>query len=133
MFDQKKLNRVAALSLISSIEKVVKDKLKPGRMKNKMDRLAKLCVIPPISKSESYAIYAKIKEFEKISGWHGKEKHIGILINFCLILSEEYKLDKRIMETLNDIWEHNNNADPIPPGCDWGGEVAFEKWESIKY
>lgn len=126
------LEKVAALSIISSIELVMKGSVSKGSFLGKIRRLSKLCKIPEISKDDIKRIKNKIRTFEKESGWGDKERHIATLINFCLLLAENNNLDPKIIGTLVALYEYIDRKYPVPDACNWAASMAIEKWEGIE-
>lgn len=128
--------RMTELALVRAIPDLTLGTLPPSRLKNLYARLQKevdkdLAKISRPSQSEIYQIANRVNKFGKDTGWLGQERHVGTLLSFCaeLIESSTFPHNPRILETINLIIEHLENAGDLKMVCCWAGSVAVDKWK----
>ncbi len=124
-------NEVAGLVLILSAQSFLADKPKRGRLKNRVDKLEKLIVLPALTKEDSDVLVLKVSNFAKRTGWEGKKQDAAILISFCLALADDLDLEGKIVQCLFDIHEFMEQVEEIPDEYITEGGDAFKIWDSI--
>jgi hypothetical protein len=135
-----KHERLTELALIRAIPGMIKGNLKPSRTKNLYERLIKevdkdLASLPRPTDSEIFEIGKRIEKFGQITGWLNNEKHIGTLLSFCADMLERsnYKHNPKILNILNELIEHLENAGDLKTVCCWAGGIAADKWKRLSY
>lgn len=134
-----KLSYVAEAALIRSIYDLLKDKLKPGRLKGKYEALQKE-VDKALSKrhidkdAELPTIGKALEKFADATKWNNKELSVGTILSFVLAMIEESenKFSDKITTILNEIVEYHEHTKQFSALCYSAGAIASEKWTNIK-
>lgn len=86
---------------------------KPGRLKNRYDKIIdltwkELSEMLKISDEDRAIASGLVHEFMGEIGWLGEEKHIGAVASFCLDMIEqsEFRYPQGITNALNDISDY---------------------------
>lgn len=130
--------RLTELALVRAVPDLTLGTLPPSRLGGLYARLQKevdkdLSRMPKVSQQEIREIGKRIEKFGLATGWLGEERHVGTLLSFCaeMIESSQYNHNPRILETINLIIEHLENAGDLKTVCCWAGSVAAEKWQEV--
>ena len=134
---KKSLKKTTEIALIYAITDFTGTPLE-GRLKGMAKRLRKLTYkelekLPHFNDIELAEAEKLLKQFEVVSGWKGKGRHIATLASFGLEILErsEFSFNPRIREALIDIVDHFDRAGKVPGPSFWSGAVAAEKWIKI--
>lgn len=134
-----KLSHIAELALIRSIYDLLKDKLKPGRLKGKYEALQKevdkTLAGRHIDKDAELPVIGKaLEKFADATKWNNKELSVGTILSFVLAMVEESdnKSSDKITSILNEIVEYHEQTKQFSALCYSAGAIASEKWTNIK-
>jgi len=132
------IKKLSELALIRALPDFIIGKLKPGRLKNKCDRLirlidAEIIKIPKITTKDAYDVKLRMQEFGKRTGWENKERHVVTLVSFHLAMIEEseFEYDPKIGQYLTDIFDYFERKEGSRPICYVAGDIAMTKWKEI--
>ena len=122
------IKEISEMALIKALPDMLDKELKPGRLKNRMNKLAELAdrrIPARISLSDKDILADKIEQFGTATGWAGHQKNLYLYISFLLCLTED---KTEFSGILNDIC---NFLTKCPPACEPAAVLALKKWEGL--
>lgn len=133
------LKHITELALIRSIPDLMVGKPKKNsRLNNLMNTLqdavdedlVKVYRLP--GASDLMKIQSILENFKTVANF-GKQKHIGTIVSFCLVIIEdsEEEFNDKIIRILNLIIDYYERVGDLHVASMWSADLALARWKSI--